>query len=118
MLLASLATAGAVAGYAVSRDSITVDLDHPKERIWDICVDELRRRGRIKREDRAGGRLDGMIQKADVVVTMGNLTPSAVRVVIRARKNMLPHLDVAQRLALDIARRAGEEGKASGSPAF
>ncbi len=99
--------AGAVVGYAVSRDSVTLDMDRPADKVWAACTEEVRRSGRIKREDRPNGRLEGQIQKADIVISMEPLTEATVRVVIRARKNLLPQLEVAQKLAVAIARRVG-----------
>ncbi len=102
-----LAFSGAVVGYAVSHDSVTVDLDRPWDRIWSACLEETKRQGRVKSEDRANGRIDARIQKTDVVVTLEQLTPSTVRVVIRARRNLLPQVEVAQHLGVGIARRVG-----------
>ena len=101
-----LATAGAVGGYAVSRDSVTVDLDRPREQVWAAALEETKKQGRIKREDKVNGRIDAQIKEVDVVVTLEQLTPSTVRVVIRARKHLLPQVEVAQRLGIGIARRA------------
>lgn len=102
-----LATAGAVAGYAVSRDSVTLDLDRPATQVWTVCLEETKRQGIVKKEDRARGRIEARIKEVDVVVTMESLTPSTVRVVVRARQNLLPKVDEAQRLSLAIARRLG-----------
>ena len=102
-----LATAGAVVGYAVSRDSVTMDLDRPRDQVWGACLEETKRQGNLKREDRLRGRIDARIRETDVTLTLEQLTPSTVRVVIRARKHLLPQVDVAQRLGVAIARRAG-----------
>lgn len=101
-----LVSAGAVAGYAVSRDSVTVDIDKPRETVWKACLEETQRLGAIKKHDQPNGRIDAQIQKTDVVVTLEQLTASTVRVAIRARKNLLPQLELAQRLGFNIARRA------------
>ena len=100
-----LIATGAVAGYAVSRDSVIVDMDHPWDRAWGAARQELSERGRIKRENPKRGRLDARIEEADVVVALKQLTPSTVRVIVRARKNLLPKVDVAQRVALGIQKR-------------
>ena len=102
-----LATAGVVVGYAVSRDSVTIDLDRPLDKIWAASLEETKQQGFLKREDRGRGRLDARIRDADVSVTLEQLTPSTVRLVIRARKHLLPQVEVAQRLGVAIARRAG-----------
>ena len=102
-----LATAGAVVGYAVSRDSVTLDLDRPLDRVWSACLEETKHQGTVKKQDQARGRIDAHIRRTDVVVTVDALTPSTVRVVIRARKNLLPQVEIAQRLGVGIARRVG-----------
>ncbi len=100
-----LATAGAVAGYAVSKDSVTIDLDRSWDRVWASCLEEAKHLGKIKREDRVKGRIDARINEADAVITLDQLTPATVRVVIRARKRLLPQVEVAQKLGIGIARR-------------
>jgi len=102
-----LATAGVVVGYAVSRDSVTIDLDRTWDKVWAASLEETKHQGLLKREDRGRGRLDARIRETDVSVTLEQLTPSTVRLVIRARKHLLPQVEVAQRLGVAIARRAG-----------
>ena len=98
---------GAVAGYAASRDSVTMDLDEPLDRVWRAALEELRSQGSLKRENANRRRLDARIQQADVVVTLKQLTSSTVRVVVRARKNLLPKVEVAQAVSVAILRRVG-----------
>ncbi|MBI1952505.1 MAG: hypothetical protein HYS41_00055 [Candidatus Omnitrophica bacterium] len=102
-----LLAAGAVGGYAVSKDSVTVDLDRPLEQVWKAAVEETKRLGKLKKEDRNEGRIEVLISRADVVVTVESLTPATVRVVVRARKHLLPQIQVAQRVATAIIRRVG-----------
>ena len=102
---ALLLAGGAVAGYAASRDSVTLDLDEPRDRVWGAALEELRSQGSLKRENANRGRLDARIQEADVVVTLKQLTSSTVRVAVRARRHLLPKVDVAQGVAVAILRR-------------
>ena len=98
---------GAVVGYAVSRDSSTIDLDRPWTTVWAACVEEAKSMGHVKREDPKRGRLDTVMEEVDVVLTLKQLSPSTVRIVIRARKNLLPKPEIAQRLGVGIVRRVG-----------
>ena len=100
-----LIATGAVAGYAVSRDSVVMDLEQPREAVWDAAQQEANELGHVKRENPERGRLDARIEEADVVVVIKELTPSVVRVVVRARKHLLPKVDVAQKVALGIQKR-------------
>ena len=101
-----LAGIGAVAGYAVSRDSVTVDLDRPYNRAWAAALEETKRQGRLKKEDPSRGRIDARVRESDVVITLEQLTDSTVRVVVRARQKLLPKIDIAQKLGVAIARRS------------
>lgn len=100
-----LVATGVVAGYAISRDSVVMDLDQPWDRVWSAAQEEVTERGQVKRENSKRGRLDARIEETDVVVALKQLTPSTVRVVVRARKHLLPKVDVAQKVALGIQRR-------------
>ena len=105
-----LLATGAVAGYAISRDSVVMDLDRPWDRVWKAAQEEIKQQGSLKRENPKRGRLDARIQEADVVVVLKQLTPSTVRVIVRSRKNLLPKVDVSQKVALGIQRRIENGG--------
>ena len=100
-----LATVGAVAGYAGSKDSVTLDLDRPWNQVWKACLEQMNEEGRLKKTDQGNGRLDARVKETDVVLTLEQLTPSTVRVTIRARRHLLPRVEVAQHIGLGIARR-------------
>ena len=100
-----LLATGAVVGYAASRDSVLLDMDQPWDRVWSAAQQEVTEQGQVERENPKRGRLDARVEEADVVVTLKQLTSSTVRVVVRARKNLLPKVDVAQKVALGIQRR-------------
>lgn len=102
----ALIATGAVAGYAMSRDAVVLDMNRPWDRIWNAADEEVRALGgRMKREHPGRGRIDARVEEADVVITLKRLNDETVRVVVRARKNMLPKIDVAQKLAFGIQRR-------------
>lgn len=106
-----LIATGAAVGYAVSRDSATLDLDHSREQVWNACVEEVKRFGEIKREDPQRGRLDARVEGTDVVLTLKQLTSSTLRVTIRARRTLLPKPEIAQRLGFSIQRRVESGGR-------
>ncbi len=102
-----LIATGAVAGYAVSRDSVMLEINESWDKIWTAVQEEVReQQGHVKRENPPKGRLDASVEGCDVTVTLKRWDDSTVRVIVRARKNLLPKVDVAQRLALGIQRRA------------
>ncbi len=102
-----LLASGAAAGYLLGKDSVTMDLDRPREHVWSVCVEETKLQGTVKQADPKEGRVEAQIQQSSVVVTVEQLTPATVRVVVRARRNLLPKIEVAQRLIIAIARRVG-----------
>ena len=106
-----LIATGAVAGYAVSRDSVLMDMDKPWDPVWRAAQQEVQESGQLKRENPKRGRLDARVEEADVVVSLKQLTLSTVRVIVRARKNLLPKVDVAQKVALGIQRRVEREDR-------
>jgi|GEM_PF-679843 len=105
-----LIAAGAVVGYGVSRDSVILDMEHPPETAWKAAMEEIKSVGTIKREDPNLRRVDAQVEGIDVVVTVKSLTSSTTRVVVRARKYLLPKQLLAQRIAFGIQRRAERRG--------
>ena len=106
-----LIASGAAVGYAAGRDSAALDLDRPWNAVWDASKEEIQHQGLIKREDAKRGRIDAKVEEADVVLTVKQLTPSTVRVIVRARKNLFPKVEIAQKLSVGIQRRAETAGK-------
>ena len=102
---------GAAIGYAAGRDSAVLDLDRPWNAVWDASREEIQHQGLIKREDAKRGRIDAKVEETDVVLTVKQLTPSTVRVIVRARKNLFPKMEIAQKLSVGIQRRAEAAGK-------
>ena len=100
-----LVASGAAVGYAVSRDSVVLDMDHPADQVWTAIVEETQSVGKIKREDAQRKRVDAEVEETDLVVTLKSLTPAASRVVVRARKFLMPKPEIAQRVAFGIQRR-------------
>ena len=110
-----LIATGAAAGYAISRDSMVFMLEKPWMEIWQASLDEVKAQGLLKQEDVRRGRISALVQDADVSITLKQLTPSTVRVTVRARKNLLPKIDIAQALALAISKRVERGGPSSAS---
>ena len=53
------------------------------------------------------GRIEATTQGTHLVVTLERLTETTVKVIIKARKHMLPQIEIAQRLATRLAKRLG-----------
>ncbi len=105
-----LIVTGAAAGYAISRDSMVLTLEKPWMEVWQAALEEAKSQGLIKKEDLNHGRIAALVQDADVAITLKQLTPSAVRVTVRARKHLLPKVDIAQQIGLGISKRLEQGG--------
>ena len=103
----ALVGVGAVAGYAVSRDRVEMVVERPYEQVWAAAMDETKHSGLLKDVDQDKGRIEAMHQGTHIEVTLEQVTETAVKVVIKARKHLLPQIDTAQRLAARLARRLG-----------
>jgi hypothetical protein len=109
-----LIATGAAAGYAISRDSMVMTLNNPWMHVWQAALEEAKSQGLIKWENMRAGKIAALVQDVDVAITLKQLTPSTIRVTVRARKHLLPKVDIAQQVGLGISRRL-DQGTASGS---
>lgn len=103
----ALVGVGSVAGYAVSRDHVELTVEQPYDKVWDVALDETKRTGLLKDVNQETGHIEATYQGTHIVVTLERVTETAVKVVVKARKHMLPQIDLAQRLASRMARRLG-----------
>ncbi|MBI4227655.1 MAG: hypothetical protein HY600_05255 [Candidatus Omnitrophica bacterium] len=102
-----LAGAGGVAGYAVSKDKVELMVEQPYAKVWGVALEETKRAGLLKDLHEDTGRIEATYQGTHIVVTLERVTETSVKVVVKARKHLLPKIDVAQRLATRMARRLG-----------
>lgn len=98
---------GAVAGYAISRDHVELTVEQPYAKVWGVALDETKRAGVLKDLNEETGRIEATYQGTHIVVTLERMTEMSVKIVVKARKHLLPQIDVAQRLATRMARRLG-----------
>ena len=103
----ALMSAGSVAGYAVSRDHVELTVEQPYDKVWSAALEETKRTGLLKDVNQETGHIEAMYQGTHIVVTLERVTETAVKVVVKARKHLLPQIDFAQRLATRLARRLG-----------
>ncbi len=96
---------GVLGGLAISEDTVRSDLDKPFNQIWDIAHQELKAMGAITLQDREHGRLEANVESGHVWITLDQLTPKTVRLEIKARKNMLPKIKLAQKVSTRILKR-------------
>lgn len=98
---------GSVVGYAVSRDYVELTVEQPYDKVWSAALEETKRTGLLKDINQDTGRIEATAQGTHLVVTLERLTETTVKVIIKARKHMLPQIETAQRLATRLAKRLG-----------
>ena len=103
----ALVSVGSVVGYAVSRDHVEMTVEQPYDKVWSAALEETKRAGLLKDINQDTGRIEATTQGTHLVVTLERLTETTVKVIIKARKHMLPQIEIAQRLATRLAKRLG-----------
>ena len=92
-----LVGAGAVGGYAISRDSVRNVFDVPQDRVYEKSLAVAKSMGMVKLEDHFHGIIKADIQDANVTITVKQLTKKTVELMVRGRSHFfLPKVDVAQ----------------------
>lgn len=88
--------AGAFGGYAISRDTFEGNTSKSQDELWDSANKILGIMGSIDSNDRKRGELDGHVSGATVWITVVPVNASTTKLRIKARKNLLPAIGVAQ----------------------
>lgn len=92
-----LVGAGAVGGYAISRDSVHNVFDLSRHRLYDRSLAVAQSMGLVKVEDQTHGLIAAEIQDVNVTITIKQLTKKTVELTVRGRSHFfLPNVDVAQ----------------------
>ncbi len=101
-----LVGAGAVGGYALSRDSVIDYVDNSKEAVYEEALTVAKKMGEVALEAPKQGVIQARIEQADVKITVRQLTPQTVELRVRARnKFLMPKVNVAQRVYARIKER-------------
>lgn len=104
--LTIVGVAGALGGYAVSKDTIQVDSDRPYKSLWNSALNVARISGIMRREDAARGIIEADIEKTKVWIRMIRLTRATTRMRISCRRYGFPNLALAQDLFVKIMEKA------------
>lgn len=101
----ALVGAGAVGGYAISRDRAELTVEKPFAEVWRACLAEAKEAGRLHEVEEEAGRIETRRQALRITFRVERVTETSVKILITARKHWLPKVDEAQRLATRLARR-------------
>lgn len=98
-----IGSAAALGGYAVSPDTIEgVVSGHDFDETWDAATEIVAIMGLVEERNEAGGVLIAKIQGARVTITIVSMSQNAVKLAVKARKLLLPRINVAQDIYVKI----------------
>jgi hypothetical protein len=95
---AVLVGAGVAGGIAISEDTAKLEVDTNFDRAWNNTLNTIKGMGVITSTDRDSGKIEALVQETKVEAKIVPLTSRTVRIEVKARKNMLPNMDLAMRI--------------------
>jgi hypothetical protein len=103
--IAILLGAGVAGGIVISQDTIRLQYDTNFDRAYRATHDALDKMGIINAEDKKAGTIVATIQDSHINARVIPVTSNAIRIEVKARKNLLPNLDLASKIINDINNR-------------
>ena len=97
--------AGVAGGIAISQDTVRLQANTTYERAWNTAHTALDKMGIINSEDQKAGTVVATIEESHVVAKVSLIAPRVVRIEVKARKNLLPNVDLASKIINDINNR-------------
>jgi len=79
-----------VAFTLMGKDSAQNDFDIPFDKVYAVAADTVKTLGEIKTEDKASGIIKALIDKNDVTVRVQSVTAKTTRVLVQAKRLLLP----------------------------
>jgi len=107
LIVGGVAAAG---GYAISRDTIQGETDKGFDEVWSAAVEVMGIMGMVDTESYELGQIIGIVNGARVTVTISQVTPSTVRLQVKARKAIFPSIANAQNVYVKIMDHSSEAG--------
>ena len=102
----ALVGAGALGGYAVSRDSVVDSIDRSPEEVFQASLQAARELGQVTGESRQNRLIRLRIDNVNVRITVRPMTQRTVQIKIRARNQFLmPRVAVAGEVYAKIKER-------------
>lgn len=99
----------AVGGYAVSPDTIQGETEKDYDEVWEAAVDVATIMGKVDYKSDKIGEISAIINGARIRIDISQLSPSMVRIKVKARKSFFPSISVAQDVYVKIMRRLDED---------
>ena len=93
---------GALGGYVVSPDTVEGVTDHELMTVWDGSVEIMSILGNIYESYESSGLIRAKVSGADVTITLSRLSDSTIKISVKARKWMMPRINLAQDIFVKI----------------
>lgn len=106
ILIGAAVGAGAVGGYAVSKDTIQTDLDRPYEAIWNAALTVSKAYGNMKYENSSTGYIELEQGPTHIQIRLSRMTRATTRIRVKVRKYHLPNMALAQEIFAKIVQEA------------
>ena len=98
----------ALGGYAISPDTVEGETQIDYDTLWDTTIEIVSVMGNIQSQDYKIGQIEAVVNGAHVWIDLSQMSSSWVRMRVKARKNMLPHIKTAQNVWIKIKTRVTE----------
>lgn len=99
---------GALGGYAISPDTVEGESEASYDTAWDSATEVLGIMGTVNSKNYKLGTIDATVDGSKVTMDVSQVSSSDVRLRIKARKNMLPNIKVAQDVFVKVKKRIKE----------
>lgn len=87
------------------KGSVEQDFETDTGRLYDVSLEVLKRIGRVSKEDKPAGLIEAQVNKADITVRLKQVSGSASRITVSARKQFLPKREIAGGVLLQISEQ-------------
>ena len=103
--IAFMVGAGVAGGVAVSKDTAKLEIDTSYQQAWRATYDTIFDLGAISLRDEQAGKIEANVRDSSVTAQIAQVTPKSVRIEIKARKDLMPNLDLAMEIINRIHSR-------------
>ncbi|MDP8264036.1 MAG: hypothetical protein P9M12_00975 [Candidatus Aceula lacicola] len=99
---------GVVGGYAISPDAVEGESATSYDAAWDSATEILGIMGNINSKDYKLGTIIATVDGSTVTMDVSQVSSDEIRLRVKARKNMLPNIKLAQDIFVKVKKRINE----------
>ena len=97
---------GALGGYAISQDTIEGESDITYHSLWNSAVDVMGVMGTQQVINSQEATIVAQVDSAKVWITFERLAQATTRIRVKARRYLMPHITLSQKIFVKIIERA------------